>query len=269
MCCKKTKKLFSNKVFSYKNRVLKGKNYSRKNFGNTINYNISFIDCIFEQTIFKDSMITKCLFENCKFGKLEFSNIVFEEVTFKNCTFNNILFNKCKFEFSKFDLRNTFNLTFMYPDNVCVEGFINGKGNIKHNYSKIKKLLDEAILHKQIRESNTLFKKIRKPWPKDIKRKLKHIKKKDGDLLGLTKKQRLEENARRKKIRKELQTKNYNDSLIGKNRKVDKAILNFLMNIYTDDELKIGIKYAMQKIKASFSSLSILIKYIDEGISIK
>lgn len=263
------KKSFSNKVFSYKNRILKGKNYSRKNFENTMNYNISFIDCIFQQTIFKDSMLKKCLFENCKFSKFEFSNIVFEEVIFKNCTFNSILFNKCKFEFSKFDLNNNFNLTFMYPDNICIEGFINCNRHIKHNHNEIKKLLEEVILHKQIRESNTLFKKVRKPWPKDIKRKLKHIKKKDGDFLGLTKKQRLEENARRKKIRKELQAKNYNDSLIGKNRKIDKAIFNFLMNMYTDDELERGIKYAMQKIKVSFSSLSILIKYIDEGISLK
>lgn len=262
---KKRKILYSNKVFSYSSRLLENRNYSRKNFSNTENYCVSFRKCKFEQTIFKYAKFEKCLFENCQFSKFDFFNIFFKYVTFKNCIFNNILFNKCTFLDSRFD-DSKFNLTSIFPNKDNIQGFNSINELIERNGNEIKDVLDKAILHKQIRESNTLFKKFRNSWTKDIKRDLKHIKKKEGDSLGLTKKQRLEENARRKKLRNKLQRQNYEDSLLGKNRKIDKGILKFLLSLYTDEELKIGMEYTMKKIKFSFSSLSFLIKYIDEGI---
>lgn len=262
---KKRKILYSNKVFSYSNRLLENRNYSRKDFGNTVNCSVSFRKCKFEQTIFKYAKFENCLFEDCQFSKFDFLNILFKDVTFKNCIFNNILFNKCIFIDSKFD-DSKFNLTCIFPNKDNIQGFNSINEIIDCNENEIRDVLDKAILHKQIRESNTLFKKFRNSWPKDIKRDLKHIKKKEGDSLGLTKKQRLEENARRKKLRNKLQRQNYQDSLLGKNRKIDKVIVKYLLVLYTDEEFKIGMEYAMEKIKFSFSSLSFLIKYIDEGI---
>ena len=256
-----------NKVFSYRNKSLYKKNYSRKNFNNSKSELVSFIECKFEQTMLSNVKFVNCIFKNCTFSRLEFSRVIFEGVTFVNCTFCNILFNKCIISSVVFE-KNNFIKTVIYPTNAKIHGLENNiSTEISYDRKKMNKIIEQLRLHKQIRESNTILKKVKRRWPNKVKRELKKISKKEGDKLGLTKKQRLAENARRKKKRNELHSRDYQQSLLGKNRKIDKGIFRFLLSIYTFDELEIGLYYAMEKIDFRFSELSFLLKYIDEGIS--
>lgn len=260
---KTEKVLYDNKVFSYHNTELVERNYSRKNFANTFSKLVVFNNCIFEQTILREAKFENCLFQNCIFLNSEFLKVVFKDVSFVSCKFSDLLFNKCKYESVKFE-NNEFENVSMFPyfniENFCV-------AKVKKNSisTSVNDVLEKAKLQKFIRESNTIFKKFRNTWPKNVKRQMKKIKKKDGDKLGLSKKERLAENTRRKKERNKLQLKNYHDSQLGKNRKIDKGVLDFLLMKYSEKELIKGINYAIKNIDFSFHELSFLLKYIDKA----
>lgn len=257
------KKIYYNKVFSYNQVNLNQRNYSRKNFANTYNKSVKFNDCLFHQTIFNTSKFENCIFKNCTFRGFEFSNVMFENVIFSNCSFTDILFSKCKFQSVKFNSNKYVNI-YIYPYQQILGLDINDLSS--NNISiELKKILEEARLQKYIRESNTIFKKKKNRIPNSTKKHLKRLTKKDGDKLGYTKKQRLLENARRKKERNKLLKQSYENSQLGKNRKLDIGILNFLLIKYSENELIEGLRYSIDHIKSPFSQLSYLMKYIDEG----
>lgn len=261
---KREKKLYHNTVFSYHGTELIERNYSRKNFANTNSKLVIFKNCIFEQTIFSQVKFENCMFEGCKFQGFEFLKVIFCDVTFKNCSFQDILFNKCNFQSVLFECSNCIN--------VSINPYVNIKGlevteTIKpHLSSELEAILQKAKLQKYIRESNTIFKKVHNTWSKETKRNLKKISKKEGDKIGLTKKQRLAENARRKKQRNELLKESYEKSQRGENRKIDKGIIKFLLMKYSEEELIKGMEYAINNINFSFHELSFLLKYIDKGL---
>lgn len=257
------KKLYINKIFSYKNTLLDSRNYSRKDFANSLQKLVIFDKCKFEQTLFKNAKFDNCQFNNCDFQRLSFENVIFLNVTFQNCHFSRVLFYKCSFDSILFE-NNVLEQLSIYPF-YPLSGLELSKSISATVSPDLQQLLDKAILHKYIRESNTIFKKVRNTWPQDVKRELKKIKKKDEERLGLTKKQRLKENAKRKAERKKLQQKNYQDSLLGKNRKLDPGILDFLLMQYSEAELMVGLLYIITTVNKSFHELSFLLKYIDDG----
>mgnify|MGYP001191720408 CR=1 FL=1 len=264
---KQDKKKYINKVFSYRNIKLQNRNYSRKNFDYTINKLVIFENCIFEQTKFNEAKITQCLFKNCIFKNFEFYKVAFSNVSFENCIFENILFNLSSFNSYIFDKRNTFKHTIFYPSNLL------GIDNYIHNNTTedIQKIIENYKSNIYILQSNTIFKKTRgnNYFTKSIKKELKKITPKEALKLKISKKQRLSENAKRKEKRNQLLRKSYEDSLIGKNRKIDDGIILFFSKKYTLLELDQGFKYASENIKVKFSNLSILLKYIDKRLSLK
>lgn len=264
----KEKKLYNNKIFSYRNVSLKSRNYSRKNFNATKSRLVSFINCEFEQTQFSIAKFENCLFKNCVFSNLEIYKVQFKDVTFLDCGFSGVLFNKCFFDSFNFKAC-TFKTTTIYPSSFVPRGFdMLAESKISSN-TELNFVLKEALLNKYIRESNTLFKKTRRNnLSKTEKRKLLHIKPKEAQKSGLSKKERLAENARRKKQKKQIQQQSYQDSLLGKNRVIDKGILEFLLNKYSMDDLVKGLKYIIDNVDYKFLHVSYLIKLIDKGISV-
>ncbi|MFV0520089.1 MAG: pentapeptide repeat-containing protein [Lachnospirales bacterium] len=255
---------YKNRVFSYNNIERAQKNYSRKDFSNTKNKLVVFYDCIFISTIFSNSKVEECSFVNCSFKNIEFERVIFDKNTFKKCEFESIFFHNCKYENNQF-LECTFEKSVEYPHFNNIIDVNNNE--FQHEISlELDKAIDCHRLHKHIRESDTILKKKKQRLSKKVTKQLKKIKKNDRDRLGLTKKQRLAENAKRKKERVALQNQSYQDSQIGKNREVDEAILQFLLGKYTEQELINGFNYSMEHINFKFNSLSYLIKFIDESL---
>ena len=253
----------SNKVFSYRNIERIKRNYSRKNFAETLNQQVIFDSCIFQNTIFHYAQIVQCRFINCTFKDFDFHYATFNKNVFSKCNFSGILFYKCNFEENKFE-ECSFEKSFEYPCCGCIPSL--QKIDVKQQLSPmLDEVLKKTVLHQHIRESNTLFKKVRNSWSKSTKQALKKVNKKDGDKLGLSKKQRLAENARRKQQRNELHKQNYEDSQHGKNRVLDKGLINFLLVKYTEAELIAGLQHCVNAIDFRFNSISYLIKYIDQA----
>ncbi len=132
-------------------------------------------------------------------------------VTFQNCHYSRVLFYKCPFDSILFENNVLEQLSIYLFYSLC--GLELSKSISTTVSSDLQQLLNKAILHKYIRESNTIFKKVRNTWPQDVKRELKKIKKKG-----------LKENSKRKAERKKLQQKNYQDTSLGINRKLDPGI---------------------------------------------
>lgn len=209
--------------------------------------------------------IENCLFENCVFKGFEFLQGLFENVTFRNCTFQDILFSRCNFKSVLFE-DNFWDAVSMSPY-IEIQGMLISRPVDTPISPALGAVLAKARLQKYIRESNTLFKKVRNTWPKETKKELKKISKKDGDKLGLTKKERLEENAKRKKRRNELLKISYEKSQRGENRKIDKGILQFLLLKYSEEDLIKGVEYAIDNMSTTFHQLSFLLAYIEKGVS--
>lgn len=261
---KREKKIYDNRVFSYANKLLETRNYSRKNFKNTWNKLVVFRKCIFEQTIISVSKFENCLFDKCSFSKFEIRDVVFKNVTFVNCSFNDILFNRCTFDSVVFE-ENIFANVVVFPPTLNQGiGFSTGSANDISN--ELETILSEALSHKYIRISNTLFKKKKSHLPSSDKLCMKKLTKKEGDKLGLSKKQRLEENKSRKKKKNEWLLQSYEKAQLGENRVIDKGIINYLNTKYSEEELIKGLRFAIDNINFSFSELSYLLKYIDKGI---
>lgn len=225
---------------------------------------VVFKNCIFEQTIFSQANFENCMFDGCRFQGFEFFEIIFCDVTFKNCSFQDILFNKCSFQSVLFECSNYINVSinpYEYVRGLDITETIKPQLS-----SELEVILQKAKLQKYIRESNTIFKKVQNTWSKETKRELKKISKKEGDKIGLTKKQRLAENARRKKQRNKLLKESYEKSQRGENRRIDKGIISFLLMKYSQEELIKGMEYAINNINFSFHELSFLLKYIDKGL---
>lgn len=252
----------ANKVFSYSKIERIKKNYSRKNFADTLNKEVVFDSCTFQNTIFHRAQIVQCRFINCTFIDFDFNHTTFSKNIFSKCKFSGILFYKCIFDGNNFeDCSSEKSSEYPCSGNVA---FLQQNGiNIQYS-SELNDVLKKAILHKHIRESNTIFKKKRNSWPKSTKQELRKVSKKEGDKLGLSKKMRLAENARRKKQRNELLRQNYEDSQQGKNRILDKGLMSFLLLKYTESELINGLDHCISMINFRFNSISYLIKYIDQ-----
>ncbi|MGL6066825.1 MAG: pentapeptide repeat-containing protein [Cetobacterium sp.] len=257
------RKIYKNRVFSYKNKTLLDRNYSRKNFEETINKLVIFKNCIFEQTKLSNSKFEECLLEKCNFKQLEISKVIFENVTFLNCIFDSVLLNECKFISCVFE-GVMFENTIIYPENKSVKGYTE-KLIEKIEEEKFKQILEKFLMNKFIRESSTVYRKIKKKWSSDLKRSLKKMNKKEEKKMNLSKNERLLENAKRKKLRKKMQKESYENSLLGKNRKLNLGVLNFFLNKYTIEEIEKGVEYYCKNINTSFSNLSILINYIEKS----
>lgn len=261
----KNEKSKVNRVFSYSNAKRINRNYSRKDFGNSRNEFTIFDRCTFEQTNFNYASFNQCVFNNCDFSKLEFKKTTFNNVQFIECSFKRVLFNKCHLNTTEFQECEFFN-SVAYPDKCKIGEIENQSRELKEDTDKYIALIDRANINKYIRESNTILVKIKKRWSKETCRDLKKLDVKDAEKLGMSKKERLKENARRKKNRVEKQHESYLDSLQGKNRIVDKGIFEFIKLHYAPEEFEVGLDYAINEIKTPFSCFSILMKYIDLGI---
>lgn len=253
----------SNKVFSYCNIERINRNYSRKNFAETLNQQVIFDSCIFQNTVFHNAQIVQCRFINCTFIDFDFHCVIFNKNVFNKCSFSGILFYKCSFVENEFE-ECSFEKSVEYPYHRSLTSL--QQIDVKHEFSPmLDEVLKKAVLHQHIRESNTLFRKVRNSWSKSIKQSLKKVSKKDGDKLGWSKKQRLAENAQRKQQRNELHKQNYENSQQGKNRELDEGLLNFLLTKYTETELIVGLQHCINVIDFKFNSISYLIKYIDQA----
>lgn len=261
---KVNRKLYHNKVFSYKYCNLLNKNYSRKNFANTYSKSVTFENCIFEETIFSEMKFKSCSFINCKFKKIEFFNVAFENIKFEGCSFIDILFNKCNF--ISILLENNFWENVSINPYIKIHSMITSKPIKKQISSELNKILEKAKLHKYIRESNTILKKVHNRFPNKLKTQLKKISKKEGKKLGLTNKQRLQENYKRKLQKNKLLKESYEKSQRGENIQIDKGILDFLLSKYSEEDLIKGFEYSINNINTPFHQFSFLLRYIEKGI---
>ncbi|QHQ75761.1 pentapeptide repeat-containing protein [Bacillus pumilus] len=261
---------FTNKVFSYRNKTHISKNFSRKDFSKSWNVNVIFENTIFEQTNFDYSRIENCTFINCIFKNCFLVKTQLIDSSFKNCTFDNLSLDRCNIQSSRF-IDNTYNKTFLYPNfKKTSKGFKVTEIEFNTVISvQLKKALETALKNEFIRHSNTLFLKKSQHLNTFQKRSLRKITPKEAKKLGLSKKERLEENRRRKKEKKQWLLNTYKDSLEGKNRKISKSALNVLTTNYNEQQLICGLEFAAHSIIKKFNNLSYLIKVIDEITSKK
>lgn len=254
-----------NRVFSYSKDKRINRNYSRKDFGNSRNEFVLFDGCTFEQTNFNYAIFDQCIFNNCNFSKLELKQTTFIKVKFIECSFRLVLFNKCNLGTVEFQECMFLNST-AYPNDGRIREVDNQAIQLKEDMDIFIALINKANVNKYIRESNTILVKVKKRRSKETRSNLKKLNMEDAERLGISKKERLSENARRKKNRNEKQQESYIDSLKGTNRIMDKGILEFVKLYYSPEEFEVGLDYAISKIETPFSCFSILMKYIDLGI---
>lgn len=253
------KKQFSNRVFSYKDWIHQSKNFSRKDFSKSWNKRVSFQDVIFVQTNFNNSRIENCRFINCffqdcyinrtEFLNTEFINCQFEQVAFNHCIFNGVLFSG-----------NTYSKVFCFSDNEDLPlNFKNEVIAIKINIDgNLQSSLNEALRNTYIKNSNTIFKKKKQHLTKAQKMSMNKINPNQARKMGLSKKQRLEVNRKRKEMKNIWQQRVHQEALEGKNRVLDNNMVHILVGIYGDETAKC-LQYASNTISKPFNNISYLI----------
>ncbi|MGN7478791.1 pentapeptide repeat-containing protein [Solibacillus silvestris] len=263
---KELKKKYSNKVFSYKNKIHESKNFSRKDFSKTWNNNVLFSNTIFEQTNLDDSRFENCSFINCSFKNCFLSKSHFISVKFKSCTFKNVSFNFCNITSCSFTENEEFNVYF-YPNSRNPIKDLTPSNTISANdYSdELKCALNLALKNKYIKYSNTLFLKKSQHLSKMQKREMKRVTPKEAKKLGLGKKERLKENARRKEMKNKWLLQTHKNAIDGKNRRLSKSTLNTLLWHFNNPQnVAQRLEYASHTIKSRFKNISYLVKIMEE-----
>lgn len=259
--------MYNNKIFSYGYKKHLEKNFNRKDFSLTWNQRVIFADCRFEQTIFTTARIENCLFINCKFSNCSFVNCSILYTTFENSSFYRVLFDQCTITNSLFE-SNSYSDSMVYPFDADVYA-ITTSSKIKYTDKQketIYKLLNQLKAKQNMRDTKSLFHtKRRMNRSKREKEKYKRIRPKEAKRLGLTKKERLLENRRRKSDRNTENMRYSEETKLGNHTSIKEGPVLFLMSIYPFEELYQGLKYACTTMNKKQYPLSYLMKIIENN----
>ncbi|WP_038022192.1 pentapeptide repeat-containing protein [Tetragenococcus muriaticus] len=217
-------KFYNNKVFNYGQKKHMGKNFSRKDFSRTWNQQVTFENCVFEQTIFERARIENCLFLNCSFLNCSFMSCEILDTTFKESDFSRVLFNECTIDSSVFELNSCFeSMTYPLEDNKnLINTFSEFSFYSEKQAEDIYMLLNQLKKIPAMRATSSLFHTKKRSPSKSERKEYKKIKPKDAKKMGLTKKERLRENKKRKSYRNQAIQVHKQNTKDGKNTYVKK-----------------------------------------------